>query len=366
MGNIITYVKENLKTFEEEPFNEVDNLVLSTLSYAYMPKLDEVKGFEGLSLTELFKAEYFQEMFDGSVMPDELKDLFMNMCASPRFRNLAVRNYVDVLHEESEIQFAAMTFELGDEKIYIAFRGTDVTFTGWKEDVNLGRKEPVASQLAAAGYLTKIANAYDGEILVGGHSKGGNLAVYAAANSHESVFNKLTKVYSNDGPGFTEENLATENFKRVSEKLTKIVPAFSLIGLIFKNTVEPKVIKSSAVAVAQHNPFSWEVEEGSFIPSEDIAVSAKMINEGLDIAAENMTDEEREEFTNALFKVLDGGESKEIASIGDNVLKSGLDIAKRFKNMDESEKKILTKTVRSIVEKSVLSIPSVIKKSVDK
>ena len=161
-------------------------------------------------------------------------------------------------------QFAAMTFDLPDGSSYIAFRGTDATIVGWKEDFNMAFQYPVPSQAEAADYLNEAARHCRGKLYVGGHSKGGNLAVYAAANCRPDVSARLARVFSHDGPGFLEQALQSEAFRQVLPKIEKTLPQSSMIGMLLEHQENYKIVKSSSISIWQHNPFSWEINGDDF------------------------------------------------------------------------------------------------------
>ena len=160
-------------------------------------------------------------------------DLLRAMSESPRWRNLRVGAYVDEFDAETTKQFSACVFELGNGTLYVAFRGTDSSIVGWKEDFMMAFRRPVASQEAAACYLTELADHWAGPIMVGGHSKGGNLAIYAAMNADAKVQNRIRHIYSLDGPGFPSEIVTSPAYRRIQPKVTKIMPTIDELGTIF-------------------------------------------------------------------------------------------------------------------------------------
>ncbi|MGN0109751.1 MAG: Mbeg1-like protein [Bifidobacterium sp.] len=204
MGNIVDYVRTDFRTFAEHPFSAVDSLVLSELSYIRLPLVVPVFGaarsIDTIPLTGLLRAEDFPMMFaaDSQQVNSTRLDLLVAVAESPRFRGLRVGEYIQRDDADREQQFAAMTFDLGDctgirgsfgpgGLLYVAFRGTDGTLLGWKEDFNMAFRCPVPSQESAAKYLSSILDRSAGvpggdapAVMVGGHSKGGNMAVYAS------------------------------------------------------------------------------------------------------------------------------------------------------------------------------------------
>ncbi|MEO5394138.1 Mbeg1-like protein, partial [Bifidobacterium bifidum] len=194
MGNIVDDIRANEDTFADRPFNEVDSLALAQLSYARMPvnvpRLDAEAMDVDLAMVgvrDLLRAECYDDMFGKVWSPSMNVDLLRAMCESPRWRDLRVGGYVDEFDPETTKQFSACVFDVGDGSSYVAFRGTDSTIVGWKEDFAMAFRRPVAAQESAARYLADIAGRRDGPLMVGGHSKGGNLAVYAAANAPAAV-----------------------------------------------------------------------------------------------------------------------------------------------------------------------------------
>ena len=174
MGNFVTYAEQTLETFDERAFSSVDSLILSWLSYFHYPDETGVRSWDGVPLTELFRAEYFEQLFHGNWDPSGSRQLLSAMAASPRFRDLRLMGYTERRDDEAEKQFAALSFGLPDGSLYVAYRGTDSSFTGWKEDFNMAFQYPVPAQEEAALYLAEAAKHSSGTVRVGGHSKGGN------------------------------------------------------------------------------------------------------------------------------------------------------------------------------------------------
>ena len=243
MGNITDDIRQHFDTFAELPFTEADSLALSQLAYARMP--DNVPRYhenaetaDGMIATvpihDLLRAECYDDMFGKVWSPSMNVDLLRAMSESPRWRNLRVGAYVDEFDAETTKQFSACVFELGNGTLYVAFRGTDSSIVGWKEDFMMAFRRPVASQEAAARYLTELAGHWAGPIMVGGHSKGGNLAVYAAANVPSEIQERITVVYSHDGPGFDEAFFDEDGYVRIASKIHKSVPGSSIIGMLFE------------------------------------------------------------------------------------------------------------------------------------
>ncbi len=305
MKNIITYTQENLNTFEQYPFNSVDSLILSSAAYIHFPDvIPEVENWKGIRLQELYRAEYFDEMFHNIPLAEDTKQLFFALAASPRFRNIRVMGYTEQFDLISEKQFSAMTFQVQPDLYYIAFRGTDSTFVGWKEDFNMAFKSPIPSQEEAARYIEKAALYCPGKILTGGHSKGGNLAVYAAAMCRENIQNRIAKIYSHDGPGFLESTLQKSEFQHISSRIEKTLPQSSVIGMMLEHQENFDIVKSNTLGLLQHDQFTWEIEGNNFIYIENLTRNAKFTDKTLTDWLKHISEEDRERFVDALYSVL--------------------------------------------------------------
>ena len=235
MRNMITYAEETLACFDRLPFNRVDSLILSWAAYLRLPEEHlEAHDWRGVRLGELLRAEDFGCLFQRHWDVGSSRRLFTALAASPRFRDIRVMGYTQQTDPEQEKQFSAMTFQLNGDMGYVAFRGTDSTLVGWKEDFNMAFQYPVPSQEEAERYLAQAAKHCKGELQVGGHSKGGNLAVYAAAHSAGEVQERIARVYSHDGPGFLGAVLRSGEFQAVTAKIDKTLPQSSLVGMLLE------------------------------------------------------------------------------------------------------------------------------------
>ena len=305
MSNIINYTQDNLNTFEEYAFNSVDSLILSSAAYIHFPDtIPEVANWKGIRLQELYCAEYFEKMFHNIPLLADTKQLFHALAASPRFRNIRIMGYVEQFDLVSEKQFSAMTFQINPNLYYIAFRGTDSTLVGWKEDFNMTFKSPIPSQEEAVRYIEKAALYCPGKILTGGHSKGGNLAVYASAMCRENIQERIAKIYSHDGPGFLETTLQSPEFQKISSRIEKTLPQSSVIGMMLEHRANFDIVKSNSLGLLQHDQFTWEIEGNNFIYIENLTKNARFTDKTLTDWLHHLTEEERERFVDALYGVL--------------------------------------------------------------
>ncbi len=305
-NNIITYAESEFSTFDAKPFSEVDSLVLSQLTYMYFDGF--VCGIKGLRrsvrLKELYLAENFASMFKGISDTEDDRRLFAAVCASPRFRDLALAFCVDELDYHVEKQFSAITFFCENNFAYIAFRGTDSTMLGWKEDFHMAFKAPIPAQLAALEYLTSVARRTRLPLMVGGHSKGGNLAVYSASMASDAIKRRITEVFSHDGPGFMPTFFENSGYFEISDRVGKTIPQGSIVGLLLDDDENYTVIKSSVSGLMQHSPFTWIVEDGKFVVLDRITEHAHYIDRTLDEWIKSLSLDEMESMSETIYTVL--------------------------------------------------------------
>ena len=318
MGNIVDDIRANEDTFADRPFNEVDSLALAQLSYARMPvnvpRLDAEATDVDLAMVgvrDLLRVECYDDMFGKVWSPSMNVDLLRAMCESPRWRDLRVGGYVDEFDPETTKQFSACVFDVGDGSSYVAFRGTDSTIVGWKEDFAMAFRRPVAAQESAARYLADIAGRRDGPLMVGGHSKGGNLAVYAAANAPAAVQERLIAVFCHDGPGFDADFFDTPGYARVAPLVDKSVPESSIVGMLFemREHVEDgyTIVSSDGASIMQHFALNWQVERGEFVHAGGLSASSRYLARTINGWMAKFDDEHRRRFIEDLFAVLEAG-----------------------------------------------------------
>lgn len=308
-ANFLTYVRERIDTFAERPLCAIDSLVFSWLAYTRMnTALDAACTSSGIAFHELLRAEDFGSMFGTSWDEQGSRDLLFAVCASPRFRDVRLSEFRFKTDMGAEEQFAAMTFALPDCARYVAFRGTDSTLVGWKEDFNMTFLNPVPAQQEAARYLDEVAADTAGPLFVGGHSKGGNLAVYAASAASDACRARIERVFSHDGPGFHREYIAGEAYQRILPLVEKTVPKSAMISQVLSEdeACAVTVVESDGFSLLQHNPFMWhvDVEACAFVPASDLSASSRYFGAILDAWMDRYPLADRKRFVDTLFGVL--------------------------------------------------------------
>lgn len=321
MDSIVTYIEREQRTFTESPVNAVDSLVLSSLCYFNFDKLVLKPELSTVScpldthtstpvlLSDILALCDVDWLTEGSWLKDSEDTLrfIQAIRASRRYRNVSVAFFVDEISDAVDKQFSATTFFLQSTSgamAYIAFRGTDGTLTGWKEDFNLSYKPVIPSQRSALAYVSGVSSATQCPLVLGGHSKGGNLAQYAALCTDEGTYQRIVAVYDHDGPSFLEDPSPRRTTADYDLKLHKLVPESSAFGMILERRDDYRVVQSSASAIFQHHPFSWIVEGDDFVYQQDLNASAQFFDEALDTWLRSKTPAERERFIQTIYDLI--------------------------------------------------------------
>jgi len=349
MANILDYITwRGDLSFVQAPFNEVDNLILARISYLPFDKL--IKENEVITLQETYKRfnEYNVEELD--ILQKEDLDLFPLVAKSNRFGKLLLSNYVNKIDLEEEKQFSVITIRLLYNTIYISYRGTDNTFVGWKEDFNMSFKELVPAQIDAVQYLEEVGKKWKGNIIVGGHSKGGNLAIYASTFCNKKIQKKIVRIYNNDGPGFNKKIIESNEYKNIVEKIYTYIPQSSVIGRLLNNEGSNIIVKSTQVGLLQHDVYSWKVLGNKFVHSEELTdgseISTRMIKEWL----EKVGPDKREQFIDILFQILNTTNAETFPKLTSKWFSNARIILKSYKDMDETSKKVISETLHVLFD----------------
>ena len=355
MANLFDYLAwRGDLDFEKSPFNPVDNIIFSQLSYlpfdGIVPGPDEKDGISIRLAASIFneKLENNTSHIKSSVMFKEDPLLINTLASSSRFGDCRLLGYVNHIDTVREIQFSAYCVYTGDDSCFIVFRGTDFTFVGWKEDFNMSFNDSVPAQLEAVEYLKKMALRFKGPLRVGGHSKGGNLAVYAAANCGEKVQKRITEIYSNDAPGFHESVISGAGFVKIRDRVHSFIPQSSVVGMLLEHGCDYSVIKSSKIGLLQHELYSWEVTRNDMVHVDEVTVGSRFVDKTLRTWIAALNDKDREKFINALFSILSASRAKSIPELEKNWLKAAGRMLKSLGNTDESTRHLLRKTLAEL------------------
>ncbi|MDR0444260.1 MAG: DUF2974 domain-containing protein [Treponema sp.] len=351
MSNLFDYLSwRGDLDFISSPFNPVDSVIFSQLSY--LPFDGIVSGpDEKKEITVSRAADIFSKRPEGApaVMFKDDPAFLSALGSSKRFGNCRLRGYVNHVDTDREIQFSALCVITGDDSCFIVFRGTDANFVGWKEDFNMCFSEVIPAQLEAADYLEKMAGNINGPLRLGGHSKGGNLAVYAASHCGKSTQLRITDIYSNDAPGFHEKVLASEGFAAIREKIHSFVPQSSVVGMLLEHGNNYTVIKSSQIGLLQHSLYSWEVMCNDMIHADKITRGSRFVDKTLREWIGSLDAAHREQFFDALYNILGASQAKSIHELESSWFKAAGLMLKSISNIDNSTKTLIRKTLKALI-----------------
>lgn len=355
MPNVLDYLDwRGDLSFDASPFCEVDNIIFAMLSFIdYSGSVSPSFIAMPKKLSEcarVYREKYPNGENIGAIIPQSTNDLFFRAAESVRFRDVYVSAFRDVIDEAAYVQFAGVTFVLPDNSIFIAFRGTDDTLVGWREDFNLSFTHPVPAQQMAADYVAEAAGAYRGKIRIGGHSKGGNLSVYSAVSAPREVRDRIIAVYSNDGPGFIDEVLAMEGFRDLNGRLIKIAPQSSVIGMLLGRRERLEVVESGIRnGLWQHDPFSWEVKGTKFKHLPALSKQGKRHDEAFREWLGAMDNDKRRAFTEIFFGTLASTGAKTVSDLSVDQIPKLITAFRAIGGLDQKSKDIIIEFLRGLV-----------------
>lgn len=353
-------------SFEMMPFCEADALVMAQLSYYEYENLFGNASFSGSKTLFEIGNEHIKNVGVFKKVNPKLAIIpcvaatHLLSCAysAPRFGNVRLTRFHSVYDAQKDVQFAAATFA-ADQFVTVAFRGTDDSVAGWKEDFNLSYAETIPAQQLALGYLREeVARWRDRPIYVCGHSKGGNLAMYACLHLDAEMLPRITKIYNFDGPGFNRPMESFANYAALKEKIVTVLPESSIVGLLLHHENDYQIIASEMVGILQHNVLMWQVMRNSFVYAEQFSQSSLIIKKTLDTWLEGTSDEARAEMIDVLFGVI---EDAGIETLGDlngegiqKIIKAVFNAAK----LTTAQKKMLAQMLYELVRAGALSASS--------
>lgn len=352
--NCLDYLNtQGLLPFSLAPFCEIDSLILSVCAYAdfdgILPGVEEggTQSFRAAVARLVTKPDWAHT---GPVMAQRIPELVLKASQSPRFARLRLGCYESILEEDQPSQFAALTYFLPDGTCFLAFRGTDDTLVGWKESFTMAYHFPVPGHSHAASYFRRVAARHPGKLRLGGHSKGGNLAMWAAVQAEPLVRARVLRVYSHDGPGFTRDLTRTHPYRSVADRITNYVPQASIVGTLLQPAGRFQVIQSHGTGIqGQHDPFTWEVIGTTFRyrarRSPIGRKSAKTIHRWL----ESMDPWELEAFVDILFSLLEAGDAKTLTDLTETPGDSSRAVIQAYRKLDRPTRKQIRRVLARLV-----------------
>jgi len=358
MANLSDYVQwRGDLSFEVRPFNKIDALVLCQLSYLNFSGIIPEQFNGGITLGETAHT-YAADSTRG--IPQEFgvfinpltADLLKAAAETERFGSILLKGFVNEVNRTTNKQFAALTAVLPTGDVCIVYRGTDDSLIGWKEDCLLCLQDAVPSHSAAVQYLSAAASAVAcgaEKLSIAGHSKGGNLALYAAGSAAASIRERIERIFCFDGPGFAFDIKQWDGFQAISPKTASFIPQSSVVGVLLSYFPYYTVIESSeANTLWQHDAFSWQIKRDEFvIHQEGRTKESYFAEKAVQTWLSRLDDTERKEFITTLFEVMFGTGAETLSELTANGLAHSLHILQELHTVDSERRKELFAVIKS-------------------
>ncbi len=347
MGTISDYIKwRGDLSFTREPFNEVDNLILAQIAYVDLSGIVS-EGNQECTLAQA-SAAFFEQHSEDELKKVKtfIKDtpfLMKEAAQSERFGSILLSHYRDIYNEEKEEQFAAMQMRLSAGMVYLAFRGTDDSIIGWKEDFNMSFITPVPAQLDAVNYVNERVEQEEVSFYLGGHSKGGNLAIYSAVHAKKEVQKRIVKVFNNDGPGFDAQMINSTEYQNIKEKICTIVPYHSFVGMLLEHDSVDIVVKSNQRGIMEHDAMSWQVLGKKFVMHTKVSHRSYVTYEAMKTWINGLDKKDRAKFVDTLFAILTASGATTLSDVNSDIFKSAGASIKMFNALDADTRAMMSR-----------------------
>ncbi len=356
MQNIIDYINHYADfSFEQKPVNEIDALIFSQLAYVNYGAV--AGGFDSDVEIKLKTAsDIFFSLIDEAVLEKEISIVYkacmlLKQCAgTKRFSNISILKYANNVNDRIDKQFSAVTFYLNKTDALIAFRGTDTSVTGVKESAMLSYMFPVPAQIEGLYYFQEAAMLADRRITVCGHSKGGNLATFAAVNCSNSLKKKIANVYEFDAPGFPEQMIKRYDYIEMKDKIHSYIPQSSIIGCMLYHNSDMKIVKSMNENLKQHQVSSWEIENDKFVFADDTDSTSKFIDKYIKLFCEEIGSDNIESFFETVFDFIENTGIKNYDDIKRFDFSKLIKSLSSLKDIDEEKRNLIENTIRLAVK----------------
>ena len=355
MANILDYLDwRGDLTMTADPFHTVDALILAQLSYLPLDGIVSGEMDDGIPLREA-AAAFDPEQADQkqiSFCYEQDQMLLQKLGQSASFADIRLTGYISRTDFDGDTQFSALTCILGDQRRFVSFRGTDGSIAGWKEDFNFSFMTETPGQRFAAEYVNRCGEAGDGEILIGGHSKGGNFAVYAATFCQPEMQARIGTIYDFDGPGFRDEIAESDSYMKILPKIVSVIPQSSLVGQLLTSNTAHQIVTSTAAGVAQHIAYTWNVMQNAFVLTEELSKFGVFVNKTVTGWLREMDDESRQATTEAVFDLIAAPEKDTFHEMSKHKIKSVRAILKALRTLAPEEQQALKRAIALLAQQS--------------
>lgn len=341
--------------FHARPFDEIDSLILTQI--VYMPMEGLLKEGESATVSALwdFLREQFPEGFQDPFQQARY-ELTRDCAMQPRYGDLRLHSYCNEIDHEREMQFAACAFDLPGEETYLAFRGTDMTLVGWKEDLNMSFMT-VPAQREAVAYTQRIAEQSPrSALLLGGHSKGGNLAVFAGVWVDERTRERIRLVYSFDGPGMDQETLSHAAYGEISPRIESYLPQSSVVGMLLHYHPVYTVVQSASNWILQHDAMTWQVVDGAFVRLRELDIRSRLTNETVHTWLKHMDMHSRKLIVDTLYEVLSVSQGDSLEGLITDWHQGYLNILVALRELEPEMRKNVRRLLGSLLSAGALGV----------
>ena len=352
MGIIFDYLDQvAYDSIYDTPFNELDMLMLTEITYLPFDQIVSDQMSPDCTCRLFEAAEKVPQDLSMLVTKNRLK-LLEKVASSTRFKNIKLMGYVNDIDPDVQKQFAAMIFKIKPDSYVLTFRGTDDSIIGWKEDFHMTYMNQVPAQKTAVNYLRKAMDALPGQFILTGHSKGGNLASYAASQIEPKYQERIQSIYSYDAPGLNHSVITSQGYQTISDKIKRYIPQGSIVGMMLETPKHAQIVKSTAIGgLAQHDTFSWQISDQTFVLLDNLNPDSLQVDKTLKNWVDSVSDEELKDFFDLFFGlILDAG----ISSINDlTKLENFNKILAVFENanaLTDEEREMLTRLAKLLVD----------------
>jgi len=345
MANIHDYLdwRGDLE-FSDFEINEIDELILARVSYF---PYDRIK----MKPTEKFKdiAKKMESFTDKDFIWKGDKELLQKLGESKRYDEVTITDYIKQNDLEEQKQFSAITIHIANNLHYVSYCGTDYSLYAWKENFNMSFMDKIPAQIEAKKYFDNIAKTYKGRFILGGHSKGGNLAIYAAVKASKRNKARIIKAINYDGPGFRTDFVKSKEYKEMLPKLHEYIPQDSIVGMLLTQDEKFTVVLSVEKAILQHDIFSWLVEKDKLISVKNTTKASQIMSKAISNWIKSLSLEQRQIFIDSVYEVLYSTEATSLKELSTNWVSKVGTVLKTYNNLSEKDKKIISKTVKQII-----------------
>lgn len=350
MANVIDYMaRAKDEPFSSLPFNEIDNIALSQI--VYLPLGEGFASSSALAFEEVAAPLCRMEADKAyEILLRHRLALLRHMASGRRYGPLILSRFAEELNEAEEKQFCAVTLRLPNGVSVLIYRGTDLSLVGWKEGLNMAFQSPVPAQKRALSYLEEAAGQGGGPLVLLGHSKGGNLAVYAASHCAPRVRRRIVTVYSDDGPGLMDEDVRSAGYQQLGARLVSLLPQGTMVGILFHQHRPYRVVRSTGLGPFQHDPFSWQVDLSAarFEKGQALTRGSMLLGASFNSWLSGISMADRQRFVEALYHVLTAGGSKTLGELVRSDRAASMRMLRAMRGLPRDVKRLMRRLIRGL------------------